>query len=211
MRDLQTDQERFKQELESVQHLVSVSDLIRLNVGGKIIVTRRGTLTKVSNSKLAEFFNPQSSNQLIPNQDGRFFFDYNPVIFIRLLDQLRMLQTNDTPIFYPPLSSSLGKSFYQMLQDFGLVGSQKSDNDVIVLNVRGERIATLRKTLAAMSDPKIARLASDSKDIKRDRLGRPYLDYDLTNFRDLLAQAREGKRKPNQPTLTTRSELQAIA
>lgn len=206
MWDLQTDQEKFREELERVQRLVSVNDLIRLNVGGKFIVTRRNTLTKVSNSTLAQFFNPQSSSQLTPNRDGRIFFDYNSVIFIHLLNQLRMLQINDTPIFYPPLSLSLEKSFYQMLEDFGLIGPGKSENDVIEINVRGERFATLRKTLAASSDPKIARLALDLKEVKRDRLGRPYLDYDPNNFRHLLSLLRQGKKNINQPTLTTRSE-----
>lgn len=60
-------------ELKRVQLLVDTCDLIRLNIGGKTIVTRRTTLTKVANSTLAEFFNLQSPNRLSPNWDGRFF------------------------------------------------------------------------------------------------------------------------------------------
>lgn len=78
-----------------------------------------------------------------------------------------------------------------MLRELGLMGPQKSDEDVIVLNVRGESIATLRKTLAGVSDPKIASIASDLKGMKQDRIGRPFLDYHPEQVRFLLEQSRQ--------------------
>lgn len=205
MRQLQNEQEQFQDELKRVQLLVDASDLIRLNIGGKTIVTRQKTLTKVENSNLAEFFNSQSPNRLYPNPDGRFFFDYNSFLFTHLLDQLRILQSNDTPVFRPPFSPLTNRLFYQMLRELGLLAPQRSDNDIIVLNVRGEKIATLRKTLAGVEDPKIASWTSDSKEGKRDQLGRPFLDYDPSYIRAQLERSRTGNETFYSSTTTTRS------
>ncbi len=192
-RELQSKQREFEIELKHVQNLFDGRDLIRLNVGGQIIVTRRETLTKLPNSKLASFFNPSSPDRLSPNQDGSYFLDYNPLLFSHLLDQLRVLKNNQSVIFHPPLSSSSSKSFNQMLQDFRLPLPQKSENDVIALNVGGEKIVTLRKTLNGVPGLNLALLPSNSTEVKRDRLGRPFLDYNPIVFRRLLDNSREGK------------------
>jgi hypothetical protein len=182
-----------QRELKHVQHIFDMSDLIRLNVGGQIIATRRKTLTKLPNSTLASFFNPFSPDRLFPNQDGSYFLDYNPVLFSHLLDQLRVLKNNESVVFRPPLSSLSSKPFNQMLRDLGLPLPQRSENDVIALNVGGEKIVTLRKTLTRVPDSKLAVLEPNSKEVKRDRLGRPFLDDNPIVFRRLLNQLREGK------------------
>lgn len=175
------------------RQIVDLNELIRLNVGGQLLVTRRGTLTKIVDSILAKAFDGSYQAVLPRDSDGNYFLDYNPVLFTHLLDQLRILKSNDSPIFRPPMSLSLTKPFYQMLRDLSFPLPGKSDNDLIVLNVGGERIVTLRKTLTGVSDSQLALLTSDSKEVKRDRFGRPFLDYDPVHFRHLLEQLREGK------------------
>ncbi len=186
-------QREFEIELKRVQNLLDGRDLIRLNVGGRIIVTCRETLTKLPNSTLANFFNPSSPDRLFANEDGSYFLDYNPVLFSHLLDQLRVLKTNESVVFRPPLSSSSSKPFNQMLEDLGLPLPQKSENDVIILNVGGEEIVTSRKTLTGASDANLARIVSNSTEVNRDRLGRPFLDYNPIVFIRYLDNLREGK------------------
>jgi hypothetical protein len=218
-RELQSKQREFEIELNHVQNLVDGSDLIRLNVGGRIIVTRRKTLTKLPNSTLANFFNPSSPDRLFANEDGSYFLDYNPVLFSHLLDQLRVLKNNESIVFRPPLSSSSSKPFNQILQDFGLPLPQRSENDVIALNVGGKSIATLRKTLTGVPDSNLALLASNTLEVSRDRLGRPFLDYNPIVFLHLLDQLREGKKindnslkpPPNESQNVFNAMLKALA
>jgi hypothetical protein len=184
--------QEFIQRKRQVRQIVNPKEVIRLNVGGQIIITHRETLTKVPNSMLAKAFDGSYQNDLQRDYDGSYFLDYNPVLFSHLLDQLRVLKNNESVVFRPPLSSLSSKPFNQMLQDLGLPLTQRSENDVIALNVGGEKIVTLRKTLTRVPDSNLALLASNSK-VNRDRLGRPFLDYNPILFRHLLNQLREGK------------------
>ncbi len=68
----------------------SSEDIIELNVGGQKIVTYRSTLRAVPNSKLAWMFPEDHKDQT--KQHEPTFFDYNPVQFQYLLDQLRALK-----------------------------------------------------------------------------------------------------------------------
>jgi len=185
--------QEFIERKRQVRQIVDPNELIRLNVGGQIIITRRETLTKVPNSKLAKSFDGSYQNVLQRDYDGNYFLDYNPVLFSHLLDQLRALKNNQSIVFRPPLSSSSSKPFNQMLQDFDFPLPQRSGNDVIPLNIGGEKIVTLRKTLTGVPNSNLALLASNSKEVNRDRLGRPFLDYNPILFRHLLNQLREGK------------------
>jgi hypothetical protein len=83
-----------------------------------------------------------------------------------------------------------------MLRELGLPRRSESENDLIALNVGGEKIVTLRKTLNGVPHSILARLAS-SKKMNRDRLGRPFLDYNPKLFLHLLDQLREGKKVDN--------------
>jgi len=72
----------------------SSDDVIELNVGGQRITTFRSTLTAIPNSKLALLFSKDNKNKTKPTakQDMVYFFDYNPVQFQYLLDQLRAVK-----------------------------------------------------------------------------------------------------------------------
>ena len=212
MRELQSERREFEMEIKHVQLLVAVNDLIRLNVGGQTIATRRGTLSKVPQSKLAKSFDPGSPDRLSPGRDGIYFLDYNPILFSHLLDQLRVMKFNETTVFRPPSSSLSIKPFNQMLRELGLLVPGSSDDDVIALNVGGQKISTLRKTLADHPDPNITILASDSETVKRDRFGRPFIDSNPVEFFPHLHQLNEGNKNIHTSTRTTttsRGQLQA--
>ncbi|CAF1151753.1 unnamed protein product [Adineta steineri] len=191
--EIELNRRNFEQESEKVRGLVGNEHLIRFNVRGRTIVTRRKTLLKVPGSLLAKTFDGTHQNDLHRNPDGSYFLDYNPVIFTRLLDQLRTLKPNKTIYFSPPLSSTLIKPFNRMLEEFGLPLPKQSPNDIISLNVGGERIVTLRKTLTSVPNSELARLISSSNETKYDHLGQPFLDYNPKLFQHLLDQLRQGK------------------
>ncbi|CAF1151737.1 unnamed protein product [Adineta steineri] len=202
---------QFNQEKERARQIVSPNELIRLNIGGKIIITRRETLLKVPGSLLAKTFDGTHQNDLRRNPDGSYFLDYNPDLFSHLLDQLRMLKTNETILFSPPLSSTLVKPFNEMLKELGLPLPKQSPNDIISLNVGGERIVTLRKTLTSVPNSNLARLISSSKGTKYDQLGQPFLDYNPKLFQHLLDQLRQGKNlEDNDLNLPSNDAFQAM-
>ncbi|XP_010864918.2 BTB/POZ domain-containing protein KCTD12.2 [Esox lucius] len=65
------------------------SDIIELNVGGQVYVTRLGTLVSVPNSLLWTAFTQKSPTELPKDSKGRFFFDRDGYLFRYILDYLR--------------------------------------------------------------------------------------------------------------------------
>jgi hypothetical protein len=99
--------------------------VIELNVGGQKITTLRSTLTIVPNSKLARMFSKDNPEKNLPmDKQGAVFFDYNPIYFNYLLDQLRAIKRMPEKPGYqlqfqaPYVSSQL--NFTHMLIDLGL-------------------------------------------------------------------------------------------
>lgn len=110
---------------EAETSISSSDDVIELNVGGQKMTTLRSTLTVVPNSKLARMFNKENpTSNLLTDKQGAVFFDYNPVYFNYLLDQLRAIkQMPKKPSHLiqfqaPYMSSQL--NFTHMLADLGL-------------------------------------------------------------------------------------------
>jgi hypothetical protein len=70
---------------------VSIDDdpLVILNVGGTHITTRRSTLMRIPNTVLALAFISPWSERITRDNDGRLFFDCDPILFQYLLSQLR--------------------------------------------------------------------------------------------------------------------------
>lgn len=64
-------------------------DILRLNVGGRLITTSRSTVTKIKDSLLERMFN--GLNPLAPASlvDGAFFIDEDPEVFNTVLTWLR--------------------------------------------------------------------------------------------------------------------------
>ncbi|CAM4857870.1 unnamed protein product [Rotaria socialis] len=104
---------------------LSIDDVIELNVGGQKITTLRSTLTAVPSSKLARMFSKDNTEKHLPvDQQGAVFFDYNPIYFNYLLDQLRTIKRQPEKPEYqlqfqaPFIGSQL--NFTHMLVDLGL-------------------------------------------------------------------------------------------
>ncbi|XP_041734701.2 BTB/POZ domain-containing protein KCTD12 [Coregonus clupeaformis] len=67
----------------------SFSDIIELNVGGQVYVTRHATLVSVPNSLLWTMFRQRSPAELPKDSKGRYFFDRDGFLFRYILDYLR--------------------------------------------------------------------------------------------------------------------------
>jgi hypothetical protein len=105
----------------------SSDDIIDLNVGGQKITTFRSTLTAVPNSKLALMFTKNNKNKTISKSKQEIvhrFFDYNPVQFQYLLDQLRaikhMPQTPAYELDFKAPNVDVRFDFSDMLVELGL-------------------------------------------------------------------------------------------
>ncbi len=110
---------------KNVQGLSS-DDIIELNIGGQKMTTLRSTLTAIPNSKLALMFSKNNTkNMLSTDKQGAIFFDYNPIYFNYLLDQLRTIKRMPRKFGYqlelssPPFINTQ-VNFTQMLTDLGL-------------------------------------------------------------------------------------------
>jgi hypothetical protein len=111
---------------DAEKHRSLSDDIIELNIGGQKIATLRSTLTAVPNSKLALMFSKNNMKNILPmDKQGAVFFDYNPIYFNFLLDQLRtikrMSKKSDYQLqFSPPPFINTQVNFTQMLADLGL-------------------------------------------------------------------------------------------
>jgi len=77
----------------------TMEDIIKLNVGGRIFVTRRQTLCADPDSLLGRMFDPDSKFAKPAEIDGCVFFDRDPDMFGYILSYLR-----GSFDFYPELS-----------------------------------------------------------------------------------------------------------
>ncbi len=100
-------------------------DVIELNVSGQKISTFRSTLTAVPNSKLALMFTKDNTSiGQSEDKQGAMFFDYNPVQFNYLLDQLRMIKRSpEIPAYELDIrapNADIRMNFSYMTSDLGL-------------------------------------------------------------------------------------------
>uniref|UniRef100_A0A8C0J016 Potassium channel tetramerization domain containing 12 n=1 Tax=Chelonoidis abingdonii TaxID=106734 RepID=A0A8C0J016_CHEAB len=71
---------------------IEYTDIVELNVGGQVYVTRRGTVVSVRDSLLWRMFSQQQPGELPRDSKGRFFLDRDGFLFRYILDYLRDLQ-----------------------------------------------------------------------------------------------------------------------
>lgn len=64
-------------------------EIVELNVGGQVYVTRRGTVLSVRGSLLWRLFSEQEPSELPRDSKGRFFLDRDGFLFRYILDYLR--------------------------------------------------------------------------------------------------------------------------
>ncbi|XP_012891207.1 PREDICTED: BTB/POZ domain-containing protein KCTD12-like [Dipodomys ordii] len=67
-------------------------EIIELNVGGQVYITRYPTLVSIPGSLLWEMFNEKNPCSLIQDSKGRFFIDRDGFLFRYVLDYMRDLQ-----------------------------------------------------------------------------------------------------------------------
>lgn len=68
---------------------VPFPEIIELNVGGQVYITRYSTLTSVPGSLLGEMFSRKSAKGLARDTKGRFFVDRDGFLFRYILDYMR--------------------------------------------------------------------------------------------------------------------------
>lgn len=92
------------------------SEIIELNVGGQVYVTRHSTLLSVPNSLLWTMFGQKKPKELTTDSKGRFFLDRDGFLFRYILDYLRD-QTLVLPDFFKEKASLLKEAEYFQLQE----------------------------------------------------------------------------------------------
>jgi hypothetical protein len=167
-----------------------------LNVGGEIITTTRQTLMKISKSTLSILFNGQWEHKLPKDQNGNIFLDFNPILFRHLLDQLQIIETNNSIQLYPPFQSSLLEPFKKMLRKLGLQQSLSSEKkNVITFNVGGQKITNQRTTFTQVSNSTFDTIIPPTKMMNLNNESDVFLDYDPKLFQHLINQLRKNSFK----------------
>ena len=88
----------FATEKAAMATVVQKSDIIKLNVGGQLFMTKRATLTQEEDSVLAGMFSGRWEGSFDKDPEGHIFLDFNPVFFGKVLDQLRSNQLRGKPV-----------------------------------------------------------------------------------------------------------------
>jgi sugar lactone lactonase YvrE len=186
-KDLNLDREKFEEEKNEIGN----RDVIRLNVGGEIIMTTRETLTRIPKSTLAIMFNGRWEHKLPIDKNGNIIFDFNAALFRHLLDQLQILDTNHPIHFYPPVKPSLVEPFTKMLQKLGLHQLLSIEKNIVSFNVGGHIIKHRSTTFTEVFNSSFNTIVSSSKTSNFDRKSDIFLDNDPKLFHYLINQLRE--------------------
>jgi hypothetical protein len=175
------------EEAKQIPKLIENIDIFQLNIGGEIIITTRETLTKISKSTLSLLFNGRWEHKLQKDQNGNIFFDFNPILFRHLLDQLQIVEKNDSIRFYPPSQPSLVQPFKKMIRKLGLdqfLSSEKQN--IITFNIGGQMITNRRTKFTQISNSSFETIVSPL-----NNQSNVFLDYDPKLFQYLINQLRE--------------------
>ncbi|XP_074551200.1 BTB/POZ domain-containing protein KCTD12.1 [Halichoeres trimaculatus] len=92
------------------------SEIVELNVGGQVYVTRHKTLVAVPDSLLWTMFNKKSPRDLARDSKGRFFLDRDGFLFRYILDYLRDLNLV-LPDYFPEKSRLQREADFFQLRD----------------------------------------------------------------------------------------------
>lgn len=124
-RILQEERERLAQEKETMQRIpVSEGELVYLNVGGRIITTKRGTLRLVEDSVLDVMFSNHSDDRIQLDSEGRVYLDFDPDLFSVILHYLRAIYTFGMAaehVEIRPIPAHLESEFRLMLEHLKLL------------------------------------------------------------------------------------------
>lgn len=153
-----------------------------MNIGGELIVTTRETLISVPNSLFSILFNGRWEQNLQRDENENIFFDFNPILFRYLLDQLQLSQINKISLPSDPL---LVRSFQKMIKklrlDHALLSSSSRQNS-ITFNVNGQIITSQRSNMISF--------LNQSKQFDSTEI---FVDYHPKFFRHFLKLQRENQ------------------
>jgi len=123
-RVLSEERERLAAEREDMQTVpVSDDELIQLNVGGRIMTAKRGSLRVIQGSILDSMFSGRWEDRIVRDNEGRVFLDYDPDLFSVVLRHLTAMQIyGDAALQLEirPIPTYLEAEFRLMLEHLGL-------------------------------------------------------------------------------------------
>ena len=174
---------------------MSVDEIIRLNVGGRLLTTTRTTLTKYQGSMLERMFSAE--NPLPPARlvDGAYFIDADPDVFNSILTWLRhevLDLKNVSPDHLAAAASYFGLEDMQLqLSDLNV---PKGDDEIIRLNVGGRLFTTTRSTLTKQKNSELAKMFSGKATLPLLQCidGAYFIDEDPDIFEAILTLLRYG-------------------
>lgn len=103
-------------------------DIIELNVGGQVYVTRHTTLISVPDSLLWSMFSKKTPKELARDSKGRYFLDRDGFLFRYILDYLRDLNLV-LPDYFPEKSRLHREAEFFQLRDLSKLLSPKMSKD----------------------------------------------------------------------------------
>ncbi|CAL1582503.1 unnamed protein product [Knipowitschia caucasica] len=103
-------------------------EIVELNVGGQVYVTRHKTLIAVPDSLLWNMFSKKSPKDLARDNKGRFFLDRDGFLFRYILDYLRDLNLV-LPEYFPEKSRLQREADFYQLQDLAKRLSPRMSKD----------------------------------------------------------------------------------
>ena len=191
MEQLKINRKKFEEMTKQMQKSIENRDVIRLNVGGEIIMTTRETLIRVPKSILSTMFNGRWEQNLQTDQNGNIFLDFNPILFRHLLDQLQIFDRDKPITFSPPADPSLVESFKKMLRKLNLHQFLSLDKTIITFNIGGQIITNQRTTFTQVSNSSLDTLISSSQTTKLDNKSDVFVDSNPKFFQHLINQLRK--------------------
>ena len=188
---LRIDRENFEEEKKQMQKTTNNTDVFRLNVGGEIMMTTRQTLTRVPKSILSRLFNGRWEQKLQNDQNGNIFFDFNPIVFRHLLDQLQLNDVDNLNHLSSPSEPSLVTPFKKMIRKLGLNHLLSLENNIFTFNVGGQIMTNQRRIFNQISNYTLKNILSSTKSQNLNDKSDVFIDSNPKFFRHLINQLRE--------------------
>jgi len=123
-------------------HLMSLTDWVTLDVGGRVISTYRSTLVSSPTSMLAKMFSPHSTLEPAKTHNGHYNIDTDPDIFTVILNWLRY-QKVLLPTTLTNQSVSVVAEYFGLTDLVDQLAPSPPDTtwpEVVTLDVRGRKI-----------------------------------------------------------------------
>ena len=89
--ELKTRQEALSPQMVDSSN-VRASDIIKMSICGCVLFARRDTLTCVKGSRLEALYSGSWDNQLLKDENGRVFMDFDPDVFKKILEYLYIIK-----------------------------------------------------------------------------------------------------------------------